>query len=144
MVNQCSVVTELLCAHLGSQLYPRLNQKWSRWAQCPAWLNCQTAHSLGQTGRRAGCEPPALHPRKKSPLFEISLALFPCRANFFFSFFFSGKFYQTPLVFLRATVLWNVSEHFPFLSLSQLKHPLQLLSCVVCLSKARIIRILTS
>lgn len=142
MVNRCSVVTELLCARLGSQLYPRLIQKWSWWAQHPAWLNCQAAHSLGQTCRRAGCEhlqPAALYPRKKSPLFEISLVLFPF-------FFFLGSLVK---------LLWCICEpwcfemHLNFFSffffLSQLKHPLQLLGCVVCLSKGRIIiRILTS
>lgn len=153
MVNQCFVVTELLWAHLGSQLYPRLILKFSQRAQHPAQLNCSaTAARLHaaqdeRTSRRAGVwassviSPAPQEKKKKSLPLKSHLPYFLAEQK---KFFFSGKFDKTPLVFFRAAVLWNASElsfrelflffHF-FFSLSQLRHTLQLLGLAVCLSE---------
>lgn len=152
MVNQCFVVAELLWAHLGSQLYPRLIQKFSQRAQHPARLNCSaTAARLHaaqdeRASRRAGVWAssvisPAPQEKKKSLPLKSHLPYFLAEQRFFF---FPGKFDKTPLVFFRAAVLWNASElsfrelflffHIffsPFLS----SNTLQLLGLAVCLSE---------
>lgn len=150
MVNQCFVVTELLWAHLGSQLYPRLILKFSQRAQHPAQLNCSaTAARLHaaqdeRASRRAGVwassviSPAPQEKKKKIPSFEISLALFPRRAKKFF--FFLGSLIKLLWCFLEPRCfemhLNFPLENFFFFSIffSPFLSPDTLCNCLVLLS----------